>query len=187
MNLTNATVVGFFSLPSPSLAEVSPEAYNNAMREAPKGAGACQHCGTGIMHHVVIRLEDNSTAFIGRDCAERVGSERVCRCVRERLTAEQLAAREAKAEARREVWQAEREREESALRERLAIRFESVRDIVESLEALGTEFHSSLASQLRVGSLSDRQAQYAVKGILGRYSKRVAEQWDALYERCTTE
>lgn len=183
MNLTAATVIGFFSLPSPSLAEINPEAYSTAMREAPKGAGACQHCGTGILHHVIIRLADEQTAFIGRDCAERVGSPEVCRCVRERQTAEQIAARDAKAEARRAEWQ----REEDALKERIAARFESLRDIIEALEALGTEFHASLASQLRVGSLSHRQAEYAVKGILGRYSKRVSAQWDAIYERCTAE
>lgn len=185
LDLQNATVIGFFSLPSPSLAEHNPSAYNAAMAKAPAGAGSCQHCGTGIMHHVIIRLANGSTAFIGRDCANRVGSPMVRRCVREQKTAEQIAEREAAHIAQFEVRQAEQTRIEAARALELQARFESLRDIIEPLEAMGSDFHSSLASQLRQGSLSDRQAQYAVKAVMGcRYSKRVAEQWDAIYERC---
>jgi hypothetical protein len=187
MDLSTAVVIGFFSLPSPSLAERNPSAYNAAMREAPKGAGSCQHCGTGILHHVIIRLSDGSRSFIGRDCANRVGSPMVRRCVREQMTAEQIADREAKAIASNEAWKAEQARIEAARAIELQSRFELLRDIIEPLEAKGTEFHSSLAAQLRTGSLSPRQAEYAVKGILGRYSKRVAEQWDSIYERCVSD
>lgn len=186
LDLANAVVIGFFSLPSASLAERNPSAYNAAMREVPAGAGSCQHCGTGILHHVVIRI-DADRFFIGRDCASRVGSPMVRRCVREGLTAEQIAKRTADAEASQEAYRIERARQEAEREAMLQIRFESLRDIIEPLEAKGTEFHSSLASQLRSGSLSSRQAEYAVKGVLGRYSKRVAEQWDSIYERCVAE
>jgi len=108
LDLTNAVVVGFFSLPSPSLAEQNPSAYNAAMREVPKGAGSCQHCGTGILHHVVIRI-GAERHFIGQDCANRVGSPMVRRCVRERLTAEQIEQREAKAKAAQAAWRAAEE------------------------------------------------------------------------------
>jgi len=188
LDLTNAVVVGFFSLPSPSLAGHNPAAYQAAMREIPKGAGSCQHCGTGILHHVVIRI-GASQHFIGCDCANRVGSPMVRRCVREKLTAEQIAERERAAEIRNAEWLAERQRREDEHNAELQRRFELLRDIIEPLEALGSEFHASLASQLRSGSLSPRQAEYAAKGVLGisRYSKRVAAQWDAIYERCTAD
>lgn len=186
LNLQDAVVVGFFSLPSPSLAEHNPSAYTAAMRGVPAGAGSCQHCGTGILHHVVIRI-GAERFFIGRDCANRVGSPMVRRCVREGLTAEQIAQRTAEAEASQKAYRIEQERREAERAAALQLRFESLRDIIEPLEAKGTDFHSSLASQLRLGSLSPRQAEYAVKGVLGRYSKRVAEQWDSIVERCVAE
>jgi hypothetical protein len=40
LDLTNARVIGFFSLPSPSLAERNPSAYNAAMHDIPAGAGS---------------------------------------------------------------------------------------------------------------------------------------------------
>lgn len=178
--LRDAVVVGFFSLPSPSLAEHNPSAYNAAMAEAPKGAGSCSHCGTGILHHVVIRHADGSTAFIGTSCAEKVGSERVQRCVRERVTDEQLAERERKA--------AERRAESEALIARVAAnraaRYELFKDIIDPLRARGTDFHSSLADQLLDGPLSWRQAEYAAKAVVGRCTKKTETQWEAVYDRC---
>lgn len=184
LNLTNATVIGFFSLPSPALAEANPTAYNAAMSEAPQGAGSCAHCGTGILHHVVIRV-DGQTAFIGTSCAEKVGSERVRRCVRERLTDAQIAERDAE----RERKSAERKAVGDALIARVAAeraaRAALFTDVLPVLNAQNTDFHSSLAAQLVDGPLSDRQAQYVCKAMFGRYSKRVSEQWDSVYERIT--
>jgi len=91
MKLTNAKITGFFSMPSPALAEHNPTAYNNAMREMPAGAGTCAHCGTGIRHHVVCVDESGAKFFIGTTCAEKVGLNR--EQVRRRMTDEQVAAR----------------------------------------------------------------------------------------------
>jgi hypothetical protein len=186
LDLTNAIVIGFFSLPSPSLAEHNPSAYQSAMREIPEGisAGSCDHCGTGILHHVIVKIAGRR-CVIGRDCANRVGSPMIRRCIRERVTTEQIVKREAAAEVRNEARRIEQERIDAERAAVLSVRFESLRDVIEPLEARGTEFHMSIASQLRSGSLSPRQAEYAVKGVLNcRYSKRVAEQWDSIYERC---
>jgi hypothetical protein len=135
------------------------------------------------MHHVIVRIGVDRF-FIGRDCANRVGSPMVRRCVREQMTAEQIEQREAAAQASQAAWRVAEDEREAKRAAALQVRFESLRDIIEPLEAKGTEFHSSLASQLREGPLSARQAEYAVKGILGRYSKRVAQQWDSIYQRC---
>jgi hypothetical protein len=91
--LANATVIGFFSLPSPSLAEHNPSAYYNAMANSPSGAGTCSHCGTGIVHHVVIRDESGKTRFIGTQCAEKVGIDP--EAIRLRKSREQIDAEKA--------------------------------------------------------------------------------------------
>lgn len=98
-DLRNATVMGFFSLPSASLAEANPAAYSSAWAQAPAGAGSCAYCGTGILHHCAIRLPDGSTAFIGLDCAKRVGGE-LGRLVAKRKTTAQAAADSAAREAK---------------------------------------------------------------------------------------
>jgi hypothetical protein len=71
--LIGSSIVGYFALPSRSIAEANPEAYNLAIASLPAGAGSCQYCGTGIVHHIVVRLADRRTVFIGTDCAEKVG------------------------------------------------------------------------------------------------------------------
>jgi hypothetical protein len=180
MNLQKAIVIGFFSLPSPSLAEQNPNAYNNARAAAPVGAGSCGHCGMGIMHHVVIRLEDGTTGFIGTTCAEKVDDERVQCCVRQKLTEEQLRERERKADELR----ARREAEEAFHDRRIAARYELLKDILDVLEGQQTEFHSSLAQQLRLHCLSERQAVYVAKAVVGRYTKKSEEQWNAVVDRC---
>jgi hypothetical protein len=185
MNLTNATVIGFFSLPSPSLAERNPAAYSTAMAEAPKGAGTCAHCGTGILHHVIVSVA-GEIAFIGCMCAEKVGGPTVKRCVREKLTSDQMAEREAAAEARRAEWRKVEDERKAAL----AARYDMLKDIITTLEAQKTEFHSSLASQLRIGSLSSRQAEFVCKAVVGdtgRRNKKNAAEWDLVYDKCTQE
>jgi hypothetical protein len=180
MNLSDAQVIGFFSLPSPSLAEHNPDAYNNAMAQAPAGAGTCANCGTGIRHHVVVSL-DGATHFIGTDCAERIGGE-PARCVGARLTSDQLAKRQADQDARRAAFDAEVARL-AAIRAERAERFA---DALAALRAQGSEFHRSLASQLVEGDLSRRQAEYVCKAVFGpRQNKRNREAWYALEDAIT--
>lgn len=185
LDLTNAVIIGYFSLPSPSLAEHNPSAYQLAMSEVPRGlgAGSCDHCGTGILHHVIIRIGDKRHV-IGHDCAQKVGNPRIRRCLRERITSEEFDRREAESAIRAAKWDAD---QAQAARERQATldaRFESLKDIITTLEAQGTEFHSSLASQLRVDSLSPRQAEFAAKAVAGRCTKKNTKQWEAVYDRC---
>jgi DNA-binding protein H-NS len=180
MNLSNARVIGFFSLPSPALAEQNPAAYNAAMAGAPAGAGSCAHCGTGIVHHVVVATAAGATAFIGTSCAEKVGEERVKTCVRARLTDEQLMERERKAQAAAALRQAE----EDANTARLAARAERLKDVLDVLRAQETDFHSSLAAQLGYGSLTWRQAECVAKAVVGRCTKKTEAAWNAIYERC---
>lgn len=183
LNLQKATVVGYFSLPSLSLAEHNPTAYNNAMSDAPEGAGSCGHCGTGILHHTVIRLEDGSRAFIGTSCAEKVGTARIKSCIRQKMTEEQMLAREQRVMAHRLAQWAEWETDA----DKQLARYESYKDIIDALAAHNTDFHTSLAHQLLYRNLTWRQAEYATKAVVGRRTKKTAEQWDEVYEKCMSE
>lgn len=189
MNLSTSTVIGFFSLPSASLAEHNPAAYNAAMAGAPAGAGTCANCGTGIRHHVIVRTEDGATRFIGTDCAVRVGGE-PARCVGARLTSEQLAARTALQAIRCGEHAAARAAEVA----RLAEREERFADVLAVLDhnddqfppAVDT-FSRSLARQLRIGDLSVRQAHFACKAFFGgaRQNKKNRQQWCDLIDAMT--
>jgi len=179
MNLANAIVVGYFSLPAPSLAEANPTAYNLAMAEAPAGAGSCAHCGMGILHHVVVETE-GVRAFIGTTCALKVGEEPVRRCVREGKTSDQIAALDAKRETERLAFAASVKAEEA----RVAKRSEEFADLLKILRTQGSDFCSSLADQLARGPLSERQAYCGAKAVFGRETKKNTGQWNAFFYRC---
>jgi hypothetical protein len=71
--LIAGSIVGYFQLPSRSLAEANPEAYNHALRGLPADSGYCHYCGRGITNHVVVQIRSGRTVFIGTDCAGKVG------------------------------------------------------------------------------------------------------------------
>ena len=182
LNLENARVIGFFSLPSPSLAETNPTAYNNAMLAAPKLAGTCAHCGTGIRHHVIVEI-DSARHFIGSDCALRIGSPAVARCVKAHMTSEEIAAKDAKAEQERAVYAARQAEYETKLNERAA----KLADIIDPLEQSQNDFYRSLAAQLKRGSLSEKQANYVCKALIGRLTKKTDQAWTIMFDRITEE
>lgn len=181
MNLKEATVTGFFSLPSASLAEHNPSAYNMAMAAAPAGAGTCAHCGTGICHHVVINV-DGQESFIGTDCALRIGGG-AARAVQSRMTTAQLEAKRQYHEAQSAAWDEEQLRRQAAKRQRE----ERFSDVMLLLRGQGSEFHKSLAEQLANRPLSPKQAEWVCKAMFGRYSKKVATAWDQLEVTLTTK
>ena len=154
------------------------------MADAPAGAGSCSHCGTGILHHVIIRDGDGPERFIGHDCARKVGVSP--EAVRYRMTSDQLAARDAQRAEKRDEWQRKRQAEQDALAALIASRRETVGDLVNMLRAMDTEFHSSLASQLETGPLSWRQAGFVAKATsaTGRRNKKNADAWDDVVARC---
>lgn len=182
--LTSAHIIGFFSLPSAMLAEHNPSAYNAAMASAPAGAGSCSHCGTGILHHVIIRDGEGRERFIGTSCAVKVGLS--AEAVAYRMTDEQLATRNAKRAAEQAEWQRARQAEQDALSALIASRRETVGELVDMLRAVGTEFHASLASQLETGPLSWRQAGFVAQAtsVTGRRNKKNADAWDDIIILC---
>lgn len=184
MNLANCKVVGYFSLPSLALAEHNPTAYSFAMADAPAGAGTCAHCGTGIHHHVVVQAEDGSRHFVGTSCAEKVGVP--AELLRYRMTSDQKAARDARWVREADVRKA-KEEEQAAKRAAAIERRKAVFGaVLDALNALGTEFHRSLASQLSEGSLSYRQAECVCKATsdTGRRNKKNSQAWENLLWLC---
>jgi hypothetical protein len=183
--LKTSSVIGFFSLPSPSLAEHNPTAYCTAMASLPTGAGTCSHCGTGIRHHVVIRDEKGVTRFIGTSCAEKVGVD--SESLRYKMTTEQLEARKAERAVLNAEWQRKQQEQEDARLALIASRRERVGHLIDMLRNLGGDFFTSLASQLEVRPLSWRQAEYVAKATsaTGRRNKKNAESFDTVLEECT--
>lgn len=140
------------------------------------GDSACAHCGTAIKNLVIVRDADGATHTIGTDCAMRIGLD--ARQIKDRITDDQRAELDAK-RAEREARDAQRR---EGYRAKVEARRAEVLHLSSQLRALGSDFMLSLADQLESGSLSSKQAFYAVKAIFGRRTKANAEQYDdALY------
>lgn len=62
--------IGLWSMPSKSVLEQNPEAYNMAMASGPKGLakGCCDYCGTGILHHYIIQDKTGHKFVVGSEC-----------------------------------------------------------------------------------------------------------------------
>lgn len=109
-----------YKIPSSSLAEANPDAYNAALREMPKGCGCgtCQFCGRAIMFNCIIESSDGKRFAVGTECVNKTGDRGLIKKVT--MAARKLARekREANAEAKRLIWLAEREKEREV--ERLA-------------------------------------------------------------------
>ena len=106
--------VGIASIPSSSLAEQNPTAYNLAMADLPKGlhCGSCAHCGTAIMHNFIIESSDARRFVVGCDCVAKTGDAGLIKQVRgERLRVvrdKREAGRNMKRAEREALWAAER-------------------------------------------------------------------------------
>lgn len=180
MDLQNAKIIGYYSLPPLSLAEMNPDAYANSLREIPPGAGICHHCGRSIRHNVLIKDENGSLFFIGMDCAQKVGIDPAL--LRMRWT-----------HAEKEKWERAREEILNECREKLLAEMEAkaqhlkkVGFIIDLLRSQESSFHHSLADQLSEGYLSPRQSAFAAKLIssTGRRNKKNARAWDEIENLC---
>lgn len=159
--------VGMASIPSSSLAEANPTAYNNALAMLPKGigCGSCQYCGTGIMHNFIIQSADDRRFVVGSDCVAKTGDAGLIQQVkRERVRVKQ-EAREAKRSMRRSeleaLWAAERA-------ERAAVFCASHADLIEAAKPWMIEgtFVNDLLTRAMAGFfISDRAEAALVKAV----------------------
>jgi hypothetical protein len=128
--------VGAYSLPSPSMAEQNPTAYQNAMREMPRGIGigTCAYCGMGLTHNFIINSADDRKFVVGSDCVAKTHDKGLVNSVKVEITKARRLAKHAARQAKYEQWklenadrlaaeQAERDAKEAALQaERHAMR-----------------------------------------------------------------
>lgn len=67
--------IGVWSAPSRSLLEQNPAAYNLQMQAKPKFCHfGCDHCGTAIEHHYVLRDAKGDKYCVGSSCIAKVGN-----------------------------------------------------------------------------------------------------------------
>lgn len=74
-------VVDLIELPSRSILEANPSAYESAMREASLrasqynvGLGGCSYCGSGLKYNFVIKDSQNKYFVVGSECVKKTKS-----------------------------------------------------------------------------------------------------------------
>lgn len=99
------TECGFYALPSASLASQNPEAYNNALANAPRnlvgGVGTCRHCGMGISNIFIVQDAQGRKYGVGSDCVLKTGDKALANKVKVTLAIKARESRRAKLEAKR--------------------------------------------------------------------------------------
>ena len=106
--------VGMCEIPSTSLAEHNPIAYNMAMAMLPRGLsiGSCAFCGMCIKYNFIVEGATGRRFVVGSECVNRTGDAGLVKAVkaeRSRIAKEKRVARNATAAAeRRAAYEAER-------------------------------------------------------------------------------
>jgi len=197
--------VGVYSIPSPSLAEHNPTAYNNQLRMMPPGygCGACSYCGMPIMHNYLINSADGRKFAVGCDCVQKTGDAGLIDAAKAAKRKAEREAREAKREAdRKSRLQSERDRnggltdwevkekrraEEKAARDKL---LEPIKKQLEPFAYYLERFQSSsgfcvsVAMDLRAGKLPKGRGLDILLDILAKASgRRNSKAYEAEYER----
>jgi ribosome-binding protein aMBF1 (putative translation factor) len=170
--------------------------------------GSCDHCGTGLLWEFHLVAADGRAFKVGSSCIAKAGDAGLRRVVTDHQRAQREVARVAAAAARaarpksaeKLAWEARqaealvaREAAQAARARALAAKLDVLADVLRALDAeadaegVYESFHASLARQLRAdGSLSPRQAGYALRLVHGRRSARNADAFDAAFEAVTT-
>jgi hypothetical protein len=104
--------VGMVSIPSLSLAEANPDAYNNALRELPRdlvgGCGTCANCGMAISNICIVVDAQGRRYGIGSDCVLKTYDSYLGNAVKVAVAKHQREQRRVRAEHKRaeqhKVW-----------------------------------------------------------------------------------
>jgi hypothetical protein len=198
-------IVGYWSAPSKSLQEHNPEAYNNAMRASPKCCNqCCAHCGTGIMHHCIIKSSDGEVFAVGSDCVAKTGDTRLIsqakahknKMARERAAVKRASAQLARQEARAIELQAERDRNggltdyeatQAELSRQRARRYKIASPIATVLKAQNSNFCDNLIRSIMDGHNISPRAQTIITEIMTKqYGRMNSKSYDAHYEEMST-
>lgn len=106
--------VGIWAAPSKSLLEHNPSAYNYQMDTRPKCCHfTCDHCGTPITIHHIIKDTNNENFCVGSSCIEKLNNYELTtaskEAVKKRNRLIRKEKREAELQAKREAHEAELE------------------------------------------------------------------------------
>ena len=167
--------IGTFELPSQALQQANPEAYNNALRQMPRGfgCGTCALCGIAIMNNFLIRSSDRKTFSVGCECVKKTNDATLIRKVdaeRRRVESEERAKRDAQEAAERAerdrvaAVEAERQRAE---RQRIAEQEAAAKAQAEreaNKEHMRRINREALAGIMAVG-ISEEQGKALIKAI----------------------
>lgn len=98
-------IVGFYKMPSPSLAGENPHAYNMQLQAMPTGhgCGSCTYCGTPLVNNYLIESSDGVKSSVGCDCVGKVGDRGLTTKIKEMQRIARREAREAKRQAEYEA------------------------------------------------------------------------------------
>lgn len=101
-----------------ALAAQNPDAYNNALRQMPRGfgCGTCAFCGIGIMNNFLIKSSDGHTFAVGCDCVAKTADGPLITKVEAERRRIERERRRAIAEAKREEWRSLRRAKAEAAR-----------------------------------------------------------------------
>lgn len=165
-------VAGFFSLPSPALAEANPYAYSATLANAPRGygLGQCAVCGQALVHNAMIHDASGRKFSVGLDCVKRAGDrglitaaenarKQAARAERLRQQQERYEAYQAELEAQRQANGgltndeiAAQMREQAEAEKNTAIS-DALAPVLGALDRAAGSFSASMAEQIRAGRL----------------------------------
>lgn len=184
-------VVGLAEMPSLSLAEHNPAAYQNAMQSLPRGygIGSCRCCAAGLKNNYLIESSDGKKFAVGSECVNKAGDgglvdkmRYIKRQVdRDKRFKEREAACIARHEEERsrnggltddEVAAQRREQEETARLEALAPLLEVLEPIAQRLADGRGGFRDSIAKDLREGKMPEGRGLDIMVEILAKQKGR---------------
>lgn len=198
-------IIGYWSAPSKSLQEHNPNAYNMAMSSRPKCCNlCCEHCGTGIMHHCIIKSADHKIFSVGSDCVAKTHDSKLIsqvkarknKVARERAAEKRAAAQLARQEARAIELQAERDRN-GGLTDYEAEQAERMRQleeltsrnakiaapIINVLQQQNSNFCDDIIRSIKNGhSISSRAQEIITEIMTKQYGRKNSKKYDAHYD-----
>lgn len=100
------TLIGMYSIPSPSLGESNPMAYQSALEAMPRdvSVGSCDYCHTPLVHNFILLSADKKKSVVGCDCVKKVGDRGLEDAIK---TKRREVNREARLAARQAAYEAE--------------------------------------------------------------------------------
>lgn len=195
-------VVGIWTMPSRSLMEHNPEAWNNAIRSAPCAVGSCAYCWTALSIHYIIRDAKGKQFAVGSECVRKTGDAGL---VKAATVLKNKRAREISAEKREKKrvakLQAERDKnggltnyelQEKKWEDEKKAKLEALKPFIKILSPYANRikdgkggFCDSIASSLRQGKLPRGKGLGITIDILSkqsgrRNSKAYNEEYDSL-------